>query len=81
LSTLEPWARAWQDWVASVYLGGYLERAKGASFVPADDAATSILLEHYLLEKCIYEIGYELQNRPSWLDIPLLGLIALLESK
>jgi maltose alpha-D-glucosyltransferase / alpha-amylase len=36
------------------------------------------LLDFYLLEKCIYEVGYELGNRPSWLSIPLGGLRSLL---
>ena len=35
----------------------------------------------YLLNKAVYEIGCELNNRPAWLHIPLQGLLQLLESK
>jgi maltose alpha-D-glucosyltransferase/alpha-amylase len=31
-----------------------------------------------VMEKCVYEVGYELNNRPDWLDIPLRGLLELL---
>jgi maltose alpha-D-glucosyltransferase/alpha-amylase len=36
------------------------------------------VLDFFLIEKCLYEIGYELNNRPDWLPIPLRGLAALL---
>ena len=42
------------------------------------DEDTLLLLDFYLLEKCIYEIGYELNNRPEWAEIPLRGLSFLL---
>ena len=45
---------------------------------PPEGAARRAMLDFYLLEKCIYEIGYELNNRPDWLPIPLEGLAGLL---
>jgi predicted trehalose synthase len=34
----------------------------------------------YLLEKAIYELGYELNNRPDWVKLPLLGILSLMEA-
>jgi maltose alpha-D-glucosyltransferase/alpha-amylase len=36
------------------------------------------VLDFYLIEKCVYEIGYEANNRPDWIGIPLGGLAELL---
>jgi maltose alpha-D-glucosyltransferase/alpha-amylase len=78
---LEGWARDWTAWTSAQFLAGYLERAAGARFVPKNDADTLLLLEFFLLEKCVYEIGYEINNRPDWVDIPLRGLLGLLGPK
>jgi maltose alpha-D-glucosyltransferase / alpha-amylase len=75
---LEGWARAWSAWVSAAFLGGYLERAHGSRIVPDNDADLGIVLDLFLLEKCVYEIGYELNNRPDWLEIPMRGLLELL---
>ena len=37
------------------------------------------MLSAYLLNKAAYEIGYELNNRPAWLAIPLKGILQLME--
>jgi maltose alpha-D-glucosyltransferase/alpha-amylase len=39
-----------------------------------------VLLDSYLLEKVIYELGYELNNRPDWVEIPLRRILQLQES-
>jgi maltose alpha-D-glucosyltransferase/alpha-amylase len=75
---LEAWARAWSGWVSAAFLAGYLERAQGSRLVPTNGADLAMVLEFFLLEKCVYEIGYELNNRPDWLEIPLRGLLELL---
>ncbi|HEY2747562.1 MAG TPA: putative maltokinase, partial [Polyangia bacterium] len=73
-AALLPWARAWTAWVRAAYVGEYLKNIGGARFVPADDREKERLLAFYQLEKCIYEIRYELNNRPDWVEIPLIGL-------
>jgi maltose alpha-D-glucosyltransferase/alpha-amylase len=78
VAKLEVWGRAWASWVSAAFLGGYLERAQGSRIVPRNDADAARLLEFFLLEKCVYEIGYELDNRPPWVDIPMSGLVELL---
>ena len=37
-----------------------------------------MLLHFFLIEKVVYEIGYALNNRPDWVEIPMRGLLALL---
>jgi maltose alpha-D-glucosyltransferase/alpha-amylase len=81
VATLEPWAAAWSDWVSAVFLGGYLDRARGTRLVPNNPGDLALLLEFFILEKCIYEIGYEINNRPEWLEIPLRGLVSLLPGR
>jgi maltose alpha-D-glucosyltransferase/alpha-amylase len=73
-TVLLPWARAWTAWVRAAFVGEYLKSIGGARFVPADDREKERMLAFYQLEKCIYEIRYELNNRPDWVEIPLQGL-------
>ncbi|HUG48657.1 MAG TPA: maltose alpha-D-glucosyltransferase [Candidatus Limnocylindria bacterium] len=72
---LEPWARFWYLWVAASYLRGYREAAQGQPFLPADPGALAALLEVSTLQKVLYELAYELNNRPDWVSIPLRGLL------
>jgi maltose alpha-D-glucosyltransferase / alpha-amylase len=60
--------------VRSAYVSEYLKAIGGARFVPVDDREKERMLAFYQLEKCIYEIRYELNNRPDWVEIPLSGL-------
>ena len=80
LAHLRRWDRAWTDWVSGEFLAGYLDTAGDARFLPRADEDTQMLLDFYLLEKCIYEIRYELNSRPDWLEIPLRGLTRLIEA-
>jgi trehalose synthase-fused probable maltokinase len=61
-----------------VFLGHYLE-AIDPSLLPAGEAAVANLLSIYELEKAIYELQYELDNRPDWVSIPVAGISRLLE--
>jgi maltose alpha-D-glucosyltransferase/alpha-amylase len=72
---VRPWGVAWATWVGAAYLAGYLEVA--GALVPAEPGLRRMLLDFYVMEKCIYEIGYELNNRPDWLPIPMRGLLEL----
>jgi maltose alpha-D-glucosyltransferase/alpha-amylase len=75
---LRAWARYWYGWVASTYVRGYRETAGDAPFMPPDDGEMTALLEAAALRKVLYELVYELNNRPDWLAIPLRGLLELL---
>ena len=70
-------ARAWTRQVTAAYRNAYLETTAGAPFIPRDRAQLERLLTYYELEKVVYEVEYELNNRPDWLDIPLRGLLAV----
>lgn len=50
------------------------------TLMPAGEAAIANLLSIYELEKAIYELTYELNNRPDWIPIPVAGIARLLES-
>ncbi len=74
---LEPWARYWETAVASEYLRAYRETAAGSSIIPQDEQGFQHLLKAYVLDKALYELVYELNNRPAWVRIPLSGILAL----
>jgi maltose alpha-D-glucosyltransferase/alpha-amylase len=71
---LEAWGRLYVDWVSRAYLDGYLNEARGERFIPSSSWATELLLEISLLQKAVYELGYELANRPNWVHLPLRAL-------
>ena len=73
-AALGPWASLWHRAVSAMFFRGWLAEVTGTAAVPRDPATTRSLLDLFLLEKGVYEIGYELDNRPDWVDIPLEGL-------
>jgi len=74
---LAPWASLWESWVSAAFLRAYLTATRGASFLPPSDAGLEAVLRAYMLEKALYELAYELNNRPAWVHIPLTGLLQL----
>ena len=48
----------------------------GAAFLPSRATDLDALLQLFVLDKALYELGYELNNRPDWVHIPLAGLAA-----
>jgi maltose alpha-D-glucosyltransferase/alpha-amylase len=75
---LEPWAHFWGEWATVAFLKGYLETADGADFLPPDPADLAVMLDAYRLDKAMYEIRYELDNRPEWVRIPLKGVLDIM---
>jgi maltose alpha-D-glucosyltransferase/alpha-amylase len=73
----EAWARFWHRWVSVVFLKAYLKTAGAAAFLPKASEEFQLLLDTYLLNKAVYELGYELNNRPAWLKIPCQGILQL----
>jgi maltose alpha-D-glucosyltransferase/alpha-amylase len=76
--TLEPWARFWQRWASSSFLRAYLHHSAETALVPKARGELAALLNVLLLDKSVYELGYELNNRPDWVKIPLRGILELL---
>jgi maltose alpha-D-glucosyltransferase / alpha-amylase len=71
-------AELWTAWVSASYLEGYVSKAMGQAFIPSDPGQLRLLVDVFLLEKAIYEVAYELNNRPEWVRIPLAGITKLL---
>jgi maltose alpha-D-glucosyltransferase/alpha-amylase len=81
LAQVEPWTRLWYRWTSATFLRAYLDTIRPGDLVPSAKAELSVLLNAFLLEKAIYEVGYELNNRPKWVKIPLQGILQLLEAR
>jgi len=77
---LERWADLWYRQMSSVFLQSYLKTTTGAIFIPKNSDDLQIMLEAYLLDKAVYEIGYELNNRPDWVVIPIRGIKHILRA-
>ena len=76
VAPLGDWAQLWYGWVSGCFLAGYFEKADD-KLIPKSIEELEILLDAYLLEKAIYELGYELNNRPDWIVIPIKGILDL----
>ncbi|HEY6342457.1 MAG TPA: maltose alpha-D-glucosyltransferase [Bryobacteraceae bacterium] len=75
---LEPWARLWDRSVSAEFLRAYRTTVRDAPFLPPDRQDFRKLLDAFLLDKALYELLYELNNRPAWAGIPLKGIAGLL---
>ena len=76
---LEPWLDAWYVYVSGAYLNAYLQGMEQSALIPSDRRDLEVMLHAFILEKSIYELGYEVNNRPDWIRIPLRGISGILE--
>lgn len=81
LLQLVSWSRFWARWAGALFYKAYLKAAAGASFLPATESDLQMMTEVFLLRKAIYELGYELNNRPDWVKIPLQGIVELINGE
>jgi len=81
LPLLEHWAQIWCLWVSAAFLRSYLEIVEESPMLPENHDDLKILLDAYLMEKAVYELGYEINNRPDWIMIPLKGILQILEDE
>ena len=70
-------ASKWQEKATEAFLEGYFENMAGCDSLPAEKEITLRLLDLFILEKALYEVIYEVANRPDWLSIPMNGLSRL----
>jgi maltose alpha-D-glucosyltransferase/alpha-amylase len=75
--TLEPWARLWEQSMGAEFLRAYRSTAQNAPFLPSSEDGFRKLLAIFLLDKALYELSYELNNRPTWVRVPLMGILSL----
>jgi len=78
VESIIPWADCWYEYVSRGFLHAYLARAGDADFVPDNPDDLEVVLDACLLDKAVYEVAYELNNRPDWLIVPLRGIIQIL---
>ncbi|MDE3189436.1 MAG: phosphotransferase [Acidobacteriota bacterium] len=77
LRDVEP-PEGWEEQARARFLEGYFDTVDPA-LLPAGQAAIDRLLSVFELEKAVYELQYELDNRPDWVGIPVRGIQRLLE--
>jgi maltose alpha-D-glucosyltransferase / alpha-amylase len=79
VATLEQGLRLWHRWTSGTFLRAYLQAVEGSPDLPGSRAQLASLLEFFLLEKAVYELGYEANSRPEWVDIPASGILDILD--
>jgi maltose alpha-D-glucosyltransferase/alpha-amylase len=79
-AALDPLLTLWYRSVSGAFLRSYLATAGDANFLPTDRSERARLLDFLMFEKAIYELGYEANNRPDWVDVPAQGLVDMLEA-
>ena len=79
-SLLQSWARFWQLLTSAEYLNSYLEVVGESHLLPSSQEDTEFLLNIYTLEKAVFELGFELQNRPERAWIPLQSIVQMMET-
>jgi maltose alpha-D-glucosyltransferase / alpha-amylase len=72
-------AEHWNRWVSRSFLSAYFRAAGSSTFLPANESEIAYLLRLNLMAKALFEISYELNNRPDWVRIPLAGVLQLLD--
>ena len=77
---LEPWLVAWHRWVSAGFLRAYLDVPGVDWLLPSDRKELGALLDFFLLEKAVSELGYEANARPDWVDIPARGILDVLDT-
>ena len=78
---LRGWAECWYAYVAGSFLRAYLQTIGKAPLVPTAPREFESLLQAFLLEKAVYEVGYELNNRPDWVEIPIRGVLQIMAAE
>jgi maltose alpha-D-glucosyltransferase/alpha-amylase len=71
-------ANGWTFWVSVVFLKSYLETSRSGGFLPTSKDELKNLLDLHLLHKAVYELNYELNNRPDWVGVPIRGVLEIL---
>jgi maltose alpha-D-glucosyltransferase / alpha-amylase len=81
LPTLHLWGNFWSLWTSARFLKTYLQTVGTLPIIPQSAEDIELLLNVFLLEKAVYELGYELSNRPSWVRVPIHGILRIMESR
>ena len=74
MQSLEKMAEQWFHYASGFFMHAYLSITAGSDILPTTREDLQILMDTFLLEKAIYELGYELNNRPDRVLIPIRGI-------
>jgi maltose alpha-D-glucosyltransferase/alpha-amylase len=71
-------AEAWRQRAVDGFRAAYRKTMRGCPAYPASKKQAREMTAFFILEKAVYEVSYELANRPAWVDIPLKGILGIL---
>ncbi|HYG22004.1 MAG TPA: maltose alpha-D-glucosyltransferase [Verrucomicrobiae bacterium] len=74
-----PWAQYWSRSISACFLGAYLQTVRGSLLVPKSKTGISVLLDAFVLDRALTEMGQDLSNRPNWLPVSLQSILQLME--
>ncbi|EOR94550.1 Trehalose synthase [Arcticibacter svalbardensis MN12-7] len=80
INKLLPHVEQWYHYMSGFFMQSYLQKVQGANFIPQDKESLGILLQTFLLQKAIYELNYELNNRPDWVIVPMRGIKSIMKN-
>ncbi len=81
IDILEQWADLWFNMISETYLKTYIETLGETRLIPDNQEDLKTMLDTFILEKAVYELNYELNNRPDWVSIPLKGIKQIMQTK
>ena len=71
-------AEAWRQRAVDGFRAAYRKAMRGCAAYPVSKKQARLMTAFFVLEKAVYEVSYELANRPAWVDIPLKGILGIL---
>jgi maltose alpha-D-glucosyltransferase/alpha-amylase len=75
---MRPWVEIYEREVVAAFLDSYFRTAEPAGILPDEADARARLLNAFLLDKAFYELEYELNHRPDWVEIPMRGILSII---
>ena len=76
---LSQWAEVWCQCVVGFFVNTYQKKMKHSQLIPSEEHMFCMLFQVYLMDKAMYELCYELNNRPTWALIPYKGIVQLIK--
>ena len=80
IDRLIPYVEKWYHYMSGFFMKSYLTTVKGTNFVPDNLADLEIMMDTFLLQKAVYELNYEINNRPKWVLVPLRGIKSIIKA-
>ncbi|MGF1587338.1 MAG: maltose alpha-D-glucosyltransferase [Bacteroidales bacterium] len=78
---LEKWAELWYHYISGIFIKNYLQVVEKTKLIPDNQEDLETMLNTYILEKAVYELNYELNNRPDWVIIPVKGIKSIMQQQ